>query len=163
MQKRSFIVFALFLGILALGSGNITAQSAFAGFDNLTPGFIDANFKPVLGGGVGTAAPGNRTIVLPDGKILVAGNFQAANGVSKNGIARFNPDGTVDATFNIKSGAAGGAITALAVQSNGKILIGGAFTSYAGQAVGSIARLEANGNFDATFNNAGGIGNAPGA
>jgi hypothetical protein len=121
MQIRSFIVFALFLGILAVGGGTISAQNAAAGLSGLTPGFIDAEFKPVLGGNVGLGAPGNRTIVLPDGKILVAGSFQLANGVSKNGIARFNPDGTVDATFNPKGGAAGGAITALAVQSNGKI------------------------------------------
>ena len=161
-RVRSIIVFALILGISAAGGVTTSGQDAVPAFTGLTPGFIDAGFKPVLGGNVGLGAPGNRTIVLPDGKILVAGSFHLANGVSKNGIARFNPDGTVDATFNTKSGAAGGAITALAVQSNGKILIGGAFSSYAGQAVGSIARLDANGNFDATFNNAGGIGNAPG-
>ncbi|PYS99491.1 MAG: hypothetical protein DMF63_11580, partial [Acidobacteria bacterium] len=159
MQIRSFIVFALFLGILAI---NVAAQDA-AALTGRTPGFIDANFKPVLGGNVGTSAPGNRTIVLPDGKILVAGSFQLANGISRNGIARFNPDGTLDTTFNTKSGASNGAINAMAVQSNGKIIIGGAFTAYAGQTVGFIARLEANGNFDATFNSAGGIGNAAGA
>src|SRR5687767_13720841 len=97
MQIRSFIVFALLLGSLALGTGNIAAQDAAAtGLAGLTPGFIDPVFKPVLAGGLGIAAPGNRTIVLPDGKILVAGNFQLANNVSKNGIARFNSDGTLD-------------------------------------------------------------------
>ena len=82
----------------------------------------------------------------------MAGCFQLANGVSRNGIARFNSDGTLDATFNTKSGASGGTINAMGVQSNGKIIIGGAFTSYSGQPVGFIARLEANGNFDTTFN-----------
>ena len=116
----------------------------------------------MLGGAVGISSPGTRTIVLPGGKILVAGAFQLANGVSKNGIARFNPDGTLDATFNTKSGASGGVINAMALQSNGKIIIGGAFTSYAGQPVGFIARLEANGNFDATFNT-GGVASTTGA
>jgi len=152
MQIRSFIVLALLLGILGL---NVAAQDAAApGLAGRTPAFIDDIFKPVLGGNVGTSAPGNRTIVLADGKILVAGSFQLANGVSKNGIARFNADGTLDATFNTKSGA-NAAINAIALQSNGKIVIGGAFTSYAGQPVGFLARLEANGNFDPTFNSNG--------
>ena len=167
---QEIIAFAAILSFIfvPLAGGNFHAQentvNAILAAPTLeTPGFIDADFKPVLGGGTGISAPGNRTIVLPDGRILVAGNFQLANGVSKNSIARFNPDGTVDATFNTKSGAAGGAINAIAVQSNGKIIIGGAFSSYAGQAVGFIARLESNGDFDTTFNNLGGIGNAPGA
>ena len=162
MKIRSLII--LFLGILALGGGSISAQeSAVPGFPDMTPGFIDANFKPVLGGNVGISAPANRTIVLADGKILVAGSFQLANGVSRNGIARFNSDGTLDPTFNTKNGATGGTINAMALQSNGKIIIGGAFTSYAGQPVGFIARLEADGNFDVTFNNGGGVGSAQGA
>ena len=162
MKTRSFIALVLFLGIFALVSGSVAAQNAApaTGLAGLTPAFIDANFKPVLGGGVGISAPANRTIVLPDGKILVAGNFQLANNVSRNGIARFNPDGTLDTTFNTKSGATA-AINAVGVQSNGKIIIGGAFTSYAGQTVGFIARLEADGGFDATFNSAGGISKPP--
>src|SRR6476659_5366276 len=122
-EISAFVAILSFI-LLPLVGGNVPAQennaSALFGPGLLdTPGFFDKDFKPVLGGNVGTSAPGNRTIVLPDGKILVAGNFQLANGVSKNGIARFNPDGTLDASFNTKSGAAGGAINAMGVQSNG--------------------------------------------
>lgn len=161
---RSLLCFGLVSAFVAASFAQVEwSEAPNAAEMPSEPAFIDAGFKPVLGGGTGIGAPGNRTFVLPDGKILVAGNFQLANGISKNGIARFNSDGTLDPSFNTKSGVAGGAVSAMGVQSNGKIIIGGAFTSYAGQSVGFIARLEANGNFDTTFNNAGGIGNSTGA
>jgi hypothetical protein len=38
--------------------------------------------------------------IQPDGKILVGGNFTIANRVERSGIARFNPDGSLDTSFN---------------------------------------------------------------
>ena len=40
----------------------------------------------------------------------------------------------------------------IAVQADGKILVGGCFTSIGGQARNYIARLNADGTVDATFN-----------
>ncbi len=38
--------------------------------------------------------------VQPDGRVIVAGRFSAVNGVARRNIARINPNGSVDATWN---------------------------------------------------------------
>ena len=82
-------------------------------------------------------------VVQPDGKILIGGDFTtlSPNGgaaVTRNRIARLNPDGTLDTAFNPN---ANGAVYAIAVQADGKILVGGFFTSIGGQTRNRIARL----------------------
>src|SRR4051812_4747897 len=74
-----------------------------------------------------------------DGKILVAGGFFNIAGQGRVRIARLNPDGTLDPTFN--AGVNNGDIYALAVQPDGKILVGGAFATMGGQPRSCIARL----------------------
>lgn len=153
-KERSLLVFVWCLVFLA----SVSVRNGFAQSGqnvgtlftptNETPAFIDDNFKPVL---TGPAATINRTLVQPDGKILVAGLFHSVNGTSVNGVARFHPNGTLDTTFNTKSGVSG-TISALGLQSDGKIIIAGSFTSYSGQQVGNIARLNPDGSFDLTFN-----------
>ena len=98
-------------------------------------------FKPALGTGRVSVAS---TLVQPDGKILVAGDFNSINTSPINGIARFNPDGTLDASFNT-GGGADGTVNSLALQADGKIIIAGTFTGYDSVDVGRIARLNANG------------------
>src|SRR5690349_11168836 len=114
---RSFIVFTFCAALVGFGGSYAVAQqgNALPTFANRTPAFIDDSFNPVLSG---LTAQGLRTLMQPDGKILVTGNFQLANGVLKNSIARYNADGTLDATFNTKSGA-NGSISTIALQSNG--------------------------------------------
>jgi len=155
-KVSSFLTITLFLGFISAYSNQIVvAQVQSEAIQAQTmpdkPAFIDDDFKPVLAGANATVS---RTLVQPDGKILVAGTMHQVNGVNKNGIARFNADGSLDTSFNTKSGSSG-SITAIGLQSDGKIIIGGNFTIYDGQTVGSIARLNANGSFDATFNSAG--------
>ena len=84
-------------------------------------------------------------VVQPDGKILLGGDFTtlSPNGgaaVTRNRIARLNPDGTLDTAFNPN---ANDAVYAIAVQADGKILVGGVFTSIGGQTRNRIARLDA--------------------
>jgi uncharacterized delta-60 repeat protein len=78
------------------------------------------------------------------------------NGNSRNGIARLTSTGAIDDTFAPGTAATNGTIYAIAVQSNGRIIIGGNFTSYAGTARTNIARINSNGTIDATFNPGGG-------
>ncbi len=62
--------------------------------------------------------------------------------------------GDVDSGFNagsISSQFSQDRLTAIAVQTDGKILIGGLFNSVAGAARNGLARLEANGSIDAGF------------
>ena len=85
-----------------------------------------------------------------DGKIVVTGSFFYFHGIPMNHIARVNADGTLDNTFLVGSGGTDN-IMALAIQPNGKILIGGWFNSFNGFATGRIARLNPNGSLDNTF------------
>ncbi len=89
--------------------------------------------------------------VLPNGKVIVGGNFSSFQNAPFNRIARLNIDGSIDTTFNPGSGASG-PVEAIAIQPNGKILIGGSFTSINGQVANRVARLNQNGSVDASFN-----------
>jgi uncharacterized delta-60 repeat protein len=119
-------------------------------------GTLDTTFNSGLGGadnGVFSIA------VQPDGKILIAGYFTSVNGsavsptTGVNRIARLNANGTLDTTFNNGLGGANSTVYDVAVQADGKIVIGGDFTSVNGTTgVNRIARLNADGTLDTTFN-----------
>jgi len=91
-------------------------------------------------------------VIQSDGKIICVGNFTSYNFTLANRIIRLNSDGSVDNTFlsNIGSGA-NQAVYAVTLQSNGKIVIGGSFTSFNGSAANKIARLNTDGTTDLTF------------
>ena len=74
-----------------------------------------------------------KAIPQPDGKVIVAGNFSYIGNVEKAGIARLKADGTLDPTFDAGTGV-NGSINLVALQSDGKVLITGAFTAMAGDA-----------------------------
>jgi uncharacterized delta-60 repeat protein len=87
-----------------------------------------------------------------DGKAPIGGNFTAFNGVKRTGIARLNTDGTLDGTFgNVLTGVNDG-VAAIALQSDGKVLIGGRFTNLVnGTLLSNIARLNSDGTLDTSF------------
>jgi len=98
-----------------------------------------------------------RVVVQADGKILVAGNFGAVNRSVRDGVARFNADGSFDTTFNPPSlvkadGTTFFNIYALALQADGKILVGGAFNTAGPVLRRDIMRLNTDGSLDASFN-----------
>ena len=82
--------------------------------------------------------------VQPDGKILLGGRFSTVLGVSRNNIARLNSDGTLDTVFNPNANGPMGStpVYSIALQPDGKILVGGALTSIGGQTRNGIARLD---------------------
>jgi len=99
--------------------------------------------------------------VLSNGKIIIVGDFTAAGVygdlVSAIGIAKSNGHvNTVtglDTTFNTNIGAGftptgWESIMSAAIQTDGKIVVGGAFTKFKGATANKIMRLEANGNAD---------------
>ena len=110
-------------------------------------GSLDGTFNP----GTGSDGIVYRIAVQSDGKILIGGAFTSYNGTSSNRISRLNIDGSLDGTFNPGTGA-DGIVHTIAVQSDGKILIGGAFTSYNGTSRNRVARLNADGSLDNSFN-----------
>ena len=87
-----------------------------------------------------------------DGKVVVAGVFSAINGVPRQNVARLNADGTLDTTFDPGSQIVG-EIDAVAVQSDGKVVLGGyglVFT-FGQSKARQILRLNADGSIDPTF------------
>lgn len=86
----------------------------------------------------------------PDGKILVGGGFSTYNGQTQNRILRLNSDGSIDTSFDIGTGF-NSFVSAIALQPDGKILVGGSFTSYNGLDQRRIARLNADGSLDTSF------------
>jgi uncharacterized delta-60 repeat protein len=113
-------------------------------------GSLDTSFDP--GTGLGSGNPYPMTIVVQsDGKIFIGGWFASYNGVARSCIVRLNADGSLDTTFDSSTGA-NAHVNAIVVKSDGQILIGGWFTTYNGVALGRIARLNADGSLDTTFN-----------
>lgn len=94
-------------------------------------------------------------VVQPDGKIVVAGDFTEVDAVPRNGLARLNPDGRLDAAFEPPADLSG-TITALHVQTNGIILAGGSFPSDRTSPLGNpefdaFRRFRPNGSLDTNF------------
>ncbi|SEP11977.1 delta-60 repeat domain-containing protein [Flavobacterium sp. CF108] len=112
----------------------------------LPNGLIDASFKI----GIGSALQISKVRVLPNGKILVVGNFTSFNEVDSNRIIMLNSDGSVDRDFNIGTGFDGN-VSAIEVQPDGKILLGGNFTSYNEIIANRIVRLNEDGTRDFSF------------
>ena len=142
--------------------GRIVVGGFFSNFNSVAEsritrlnydGTLDSTFNPGSGADNSVFALG---LAPADGKIYVGGSFARLNGVTFNGIGRLNPDGTADATFNpggLGAGSVGGSLTvyALAVQADGKILIGGDFVTYNGVTVNHLARLNPDGSLDMAF------------
>lgn len=85
-----------------------------------------------------------------DGKLIVGGFYTTYQGVSANRIVRLNTDFSIDTTFDYGTGFNADVLT-LAIQSDEKILVAGAFTSYNGVSRNRIVRLNTDGSIDNTF------------
>lgn len=113
-----------------------------------TNGSLDANFSTNLDGRVHTIA------LQADGKILIGGFFNSYGGVSRNQLARLNSNGSLDTTFNPGTGTSGG-VYSIVPQADGKILVGGFFSSYNGTASGGIVRINPDASLDTSFASSG--------
>lgn len=117
-------------------------------------GSLDTTFDPGTGAAGRSAhyvTPYIRSVALqPDGKVLVAGDFNSFNGTTLNRILRLNPNGSVDNTFSaglVTNYYGSSFIHGLALHPNGKILIGGRFVNLGN----AVARLNSDGSVDGTF------------
>jgi uncharacterized delta-60 repeat protein len=112
-----------------------------------TNGSVDGGFNP------STGAPNNAVAAIifqPDARILIAGGFTLVNGTNRERLARLNSDGPLDPGFNPGSSINAG-VNSLAIQVDGKVIIGGNFTMVGGAQRNRVARLNANGTLDASF------------
>jgi uncharacterized delta-60 repeat protein len=144
-------VTALPNGQLLIGGGfhrvNGIARDGVARLNN--DGTVDLTFNPVAN----PDAWINCLAVLPDGKILVAGGFGWWDNLPRRAIARLNADGSLDPAFDPGEGIGPGdvEIQAIAVQADGRVLIGGNFWQVNGVPRSSLARLNVDGRLDPTF------------
>jgi uncharacterized delta-60 repeat protein len=128
------LIFVSFLTVRAVGEVDTTFNANLA---NVGSGTID------------------RITIQPDGKTIITGDFNTVSGVAViSCIVRLNTDGTLDTTFNapVITGLGQFRIESLAMQSNGKIIIGGEFQRLDGVWRPGLARLNSDGSADTAFN-----------
>jgi uncharacterized delta-60 repeat protein len=156
--------------IIAAGYAFVTASTPF-NFDFALARYNpDGTLDPSFGAGgkvitdfFGRDDVARAVAIQNDGKIVVAGS--AANGGDAStlefALARYNPDGTLDATFG-----AGGKVTtdisgfgdearALVIQADNKIVVAGSVPGVTTNTDFALARYNANGSLDPTFGSAG--------
>jgi uncharacterized delta-60 repeat protein len=139
LQPDGKILFAGQLGQVSSSIGRLNPD-----------GTTDGSFAA---GGPGSLYNPNAILVQPDGKILIAAQFTKPNGQT-DFLGRLNSDGTLDAAFApgvIWSVTIGHAVQSLALQTDGRIIIGGQFTAVGGYPRQYLARLFSDGSVDTTF------------
>jgi uncharacterized delta-60 repeat protein len=146
----------LFISSVALdGSGRIVAGGAFTSMNGVprarvarlqSDGTLDTSFFP----GAGADGTVWAVALQPDGRVVIAGEFANFNGIPRSHIARLNRDGSLDATFDPGPGP-DDVINAMALQADGRILIGGAFLNVDATSRVHVARLNADGSLDTAF------------
>ena len=130
------VVGSLLIGTLYAGSAlaQLTLNTSF------NAGVTDGNSQGFV------------TAVQPDGKILVGGSFAFANSTEQFALTRLNANGSNDATFNTGGLGPNGVVYEIKTLGDGKIIIGGGFSTYNGTAITGLARLNSNGTLDTSFN-----------
>ena len=143
-QRRSGVVNCLLVQadgrILIGGDSTVHSSTRYRVARLNVDGSVDGTFNP--SNTVPTAV--NAVGAQSDGKVVIGGAFTTVAGASRYDVARLNADGSLDSTFNTSTGISA-PVNALAVQSDGKVIIGGQFTTVFGLTRNRIARLQADG------------------
>ena len=149
------------------GDGKILVGGGFTRFKGVAvpslvrlnvDGTVDTSFLTNLG--TGFDAEVTAIVVQPDGKIVVTGSFDTLNGANARRIVRLNSNGTLDSAFMAAIGSSfdGGYACScapnpkvIALQSDGKILVGGDFDRFNGASTNALVRLQSSGALDTAF------------
>ena len=110
-------------------------------------GQIDGSFATTNSGANGTVHVVKR---LPDGKVLVGGEFTVFNNTPANRIVRLDTNGAIDTTFSVGVGP-DQAVRDIALEPDGRIVVVGDFIQFAGRTKNRIVRLSATGVVEDTF------------
>jgi uncharacterized delta-60 repeat protein len=144
-------VFALALQ----ADGKIVAGGQFTQMNNQprhylarlnTNGTLDTSFRDLNANGIVDAL-----VRQSDGNLIIGGDFTSVDSGMRNHVARITRDIFVDLAFDPDATltASTAAVAALALQSDGKLLVGGTFDHIGGQMRDNIARFYPGGGLDA--------------
>ena len=111
---------------------------------------MDESFNPGTGVGLTWQRGGGvlAITIQTDGKILIGGEFTSYDGITRNGIARLNSDGSLDGSF-VPRIETGSVIETISLQNDGQIIVGGFGM---GADAKNIARLNTDGSIAPSFN-----------
>jgi uncharacterized delta-60 repeat protein len=140
----------------AQADGKIIVGGAFLNFNGGSSPYLcrlisDGSRDPTFNLGNGFNGIIYSSVIQADEKIIIGGSLTSFNGLAVGRLIRLNSDGSRDSTFNSTIGAGNGTIYSIALQSDGKLIIAGTFTSYNGTIVNRIARILPNGDLDHSF------------
>jgi uncharacterized delta-60 repeat protein len=155
---------SLAFSVIIQNDGKIIVGGAFTTYNGNGSAYIvrintDGSYDSTFNVGTGAQAGVNDLAIQTDGKIIAVGNFTSYDGNAANKIVRINNDGSYDATFNSSLGVAVFGGLCVAIQTDGKIILGGGFQLYDGNLANRIVRINTNGTYDATFNTVSGLNN----
>jgi len=139
-------------------SGGTSVEFSSTGVlqSTVTPGTLVAATQS----GSGCCGP---VLFQPNGDFVVAGEVGVGNSHidSEAKVSRFSETGVQDTSFSSTPFGFGGNFEsepqAIALQSNGQIVVGGITNGHGTPVTGGLARLDANGDLDTTFANGGGL------
>lgn len=149
--------FDIGINTLALQSnGKIIVGGSFTLYNGIVRNRLcrlnpDGTLDPSFTIGRGFNNPVTALAIQPDGKVIVGGDFTSYDGTAQGHLCRLNPDGSLDATFDQSGSGFNHSVYALALQPDGKVIVGGAFNSYDGTIKGRICRLYNDGSLDVSF------------
>lgn len=143
--------------ICVLRNGKILIGGPFTRVDSQTRtgvallnpnGSLDTNFAANLSGASQTLYA---MAEQPDGKLLLGGWYTHVGGYQRTYLSRVSATGVVDTAFNPQMTSQAGGVSSIAVQPDGKIVLGGYITGIGGAVRNNIARLNQDGAIDAEF------------
>lgn len=141
--------------LLAQPDGKVVVGGFFSQFQggphyNIVRLNADGTIDPDFNSAVQTEGSVRAMALQPNGKIIIAGNVRAVNGIPRRGIARLNSDGTLDTSFDPGLGA-DNTIYSVALDPTGNVYAVGAFENFNGIPRNRVAKLGSTGLLDGTF------------
>jgi uncharacterized delta-60 repeat protein len=139
-------------GKVVMGGGFSSVNGSYRSFLGRMndDGSLDASLVAALPGPSGSI---KGVAVQPDGKTIIAGDFTSVNTEPRNRIARLNANGGLDTGFLNGLSGPNNEVYCLALQPDGRFLIGGAFSGVNGPYPSGLARLNADASLDTGFLN----------
>jgi uncharacterized delta-60 repeat protein len=94
----------------------------------------------------------NAMAYTSDNDIVATGHFSTYNDIATDNMVRFNADGTKNPTFNNICRGFNGPVEVISQNNSGQMVVSGNFRAYNGIAKDRMARLNADGSLDTSFN-----------